>query len=89
MAEPGTGPGEVRWNHASARTCVATVADARTVADQVVLSFGQRVGEDRPGAEQAVSLVRRIALTPMTAKHMHDLLSRLIADATSSKPAGA
>ena len=73
--------GQISWDSSAARSQVAAVASAVSVADQVVLSFGVRHGEDRPGSEQTVSLLRRIALQPMTAKNLHDMLARLLAEA--------
>ena len=83
MAESSTA---VRWDHSAARAQVAIVTAAASVADRIVLSFGTRDGEDRPGAEQGVQLARRIALQPMTAKHLHDMLGRLLAEAAATMP---
>lgn len=87
MAEPGGAAGSpVRWDQSAARTQAASVASVTAVADRVVLSFGVRHGEDAPGSLQGVELLRRIALQPMTAKHLHDMLARLLAEATATKP---
>ena len=86
MAEaPGIQTG-VHWDRSAARTHRATVTAAASIADRIVLSFGMREGEDKPGAEQAVQLARRIALQPMTAKHLHDMLARLIAETAATSP---
>ena len=71
----------VRWDHSAARTHASSVAAATGLAGRIVLSFGARVGEDAPGQEQRVALQRRIALEPVTAKNLHDMLSRLVAEA--------
>jgi hypothetical protein len=71
----------IRWDSSAAHSQASTMAVARTVADRVVVSFGVRTGVDQPGREQGVALLRRIALHPMTAKNLHDMLGRLIADA--------
>jgi len=49
-----------------------------------LLHFGVRDGIDRPGQQQGVKLLRRLAMRPMTAKHLHDMLSRLIAEAAAA-----
>lgn len=76
----------VRWDGSAARGHRSDLAAATLVANQVVISFGQRQGEDRPGREQAVALQTRIALQPMTAKHLHDMLSRLVAEFAANQP---
>ena len=90
MSEPGgsnngqRGPA-IRWDRSAAQGLACGVAVANLEANHVVLSFGARRGEDYPGREQSVTLLRRIAMQPMTAKHLHDMLSRLIAEAAAAK----
>jgi hypothetical protein len=87
MAEPpGPAAGEIRWDRSAARDQTASLASAVSAQTRIVLSFGVHRGEDVPGAEQSVSLLRQVALQPMTAKHLHDMLARLIAEANASKP---
>ena len=74
-------PASVRWDQSAARTHAAPVAAAANLDGRIVLSFGARLGEDAPGQEQRAILQRRIALEPATAKALHDMLSRLIAEA--------
>jgi hypothetical protein len=73
----------IRWDRTAARSNLCAVATAVNADDRIVLNFGTRTGEDRSGAAQGVSLTRRIAVQPMTAKHLHDMLSRLIAEAAA------
>ena len=77
----------VRWDRSAARQVVGVVAVANAQSDRIVLSFGTRRGEDQPGREQGVTLTQRIALHPMTAKHLHDMLSRLLAEAAANPSA--
>lgn len=76
----------IRWDRSAARSQVASIASVGSASDRVVLSFGVRHGEDAPGAEQGVTLLRRIALQPMTAKHLRDMLARLLAEADAAGP---
>ena len=75
----------VRWDCSAMRQQASDVAQARSVADRIVLSFGVRQGDDTPGREQRVALTRRIALDPMTAKQLHEMLARLIAEVGRSQ----
>jgi hypothetical protein len=80
----GRGPA-IRWDRSAAQGYASAVAVANLEANHVVLSFGARRGEDYPGREQSVVLLRRIVMRPMTAKNLHDMLSRLIAEAAAAK----
>ena len=79
----------IRWDRSAAQGYACRVAVANLEANHVVLSFGARRGEDYPGREQSVVLLRRIAMQPMTAKHLHDMLSRLVAEAAAAAAAKA
>jgi hypothetical protein len=84
-SDPGGRGPAIRWDRSAAQGYAGAVAVANLEANHVVLSFGARRGEDYPGREQSVVLLRRIAMRPMTAKNLHDMLSRLIAEAAAAK----
>jgi hypothetical protein len=84
-SDPGGRGPAIRWDRSAAQGYASAVAVANLEANHVVLSFGARRGEDFPGREQSVVLLRRIAMRPMTAKNLHDMLSRLIAEAAAAK----
>ena len=85
MSDASGTPGpRVVWDRSKMHGHVSTIASASSATDQIVLNFGVRQGPDKAGTEQGVSLTRRIVLQPMTAKHLHDMLSRLLAEATTT-----
>ena len=86
MSDPADQGQPVRWDASAARSHRSDIATATLLANQVVLNFGHREGEDRPGHEQMAVLQARVALQPMTAKHLHDMLSRLVAEFAANKP---
>jgi hypothetical protein len=79
----GQGP-RVVWDRSAVGVHFSTIATATPIAGEVLLHFGVRDGIDRPGQQQGVKLLRRLAMRPMTAKHLHDMLSRLIAEAAAA-----
>jgi hypothetical protein len=72
-------PSHLRWQSEAARTRRCTVATASTTPDQIILNFGI-TSDGEPGGERQVTLLRRIVLSPLTAKHLSATLHRLIAD---------
>jgi len=62
------------------------VATASAAREQIILNFGAKRGHDYPGGEVIVELLRRIALDPLTAKHLLATLQRLIADYDARSP---
>jgi len=78
---------KIRWDASAASRHLSDVATATLTANHIVLNFGRRLGEDRPGREQGVALQGRIALQPMTAKHLYDMLNRLVAETAASQSA--
>lgn len=91
--QPPTGPGQpksggVQWDMGGMRTHASDVASATPGTDEVVLNFGVKRGADQVGGDVAVELLRQIGLRPNTAKHLHDMLARLLAeeDARANRP---
>jgi len=80
QAEPGSKApwGGVQWDIGAMRTLATDIATVSTATDEVVLNFGRVVTRD--GA-QGMDLLQRIGLRPLTARHLHDMLSKLIAEA--------
>jgi len=70
--------GGVRWDTAAMRGHATDVVTASAARDEVVLNFGRTVPRD--GA-LGVALLQRIGLRPLTARHLHDMLGKLIAEA--------
>ena len=76
---------EVRWETSGMRSHVCNVANTTSGPDEIILSFGAARSSGSPGNELAVQLIQRIALRPITAKHLLDMLSKLLADAEASR----
>jgi hypothetical protein len=76
------------WDRSALNECAGTIASAVSTSIGIVMSFGVRRGSDQPGQEQGARLERQIALSPMTARHLRNMLGRLVADAASTKPPG-
>jgi hypothetical protein len=74
------GPGHLRWDTAELHSHQCTLATASVTLTEIILNFGARRGRDIPGTEVGIELVQRIALTPLTARHLMATLERLIAD---------
>jgi hypothetical protein len=74
----------IRWDASGARDLVSSIATATEADQRIVLNFGIRRGLDAPGQPRGATLARRVALHPMTAKHLHDILSRLLAETASN-----
>lgn len=78
-APPGAAPNHLRWETVGLQTHRCNIATAVVTPDEIILNFGGILGRDVPG-ELAVVLLRRIALSPLTAKHLSATLQRLVAD---------
>jgi hypothetical protein len=50
------------------------------VKHEIVLNFGAKLAQDDQGEEVAVRLLQRIALRPLTAKRLLELLQKVIAE---------
>ncbi len=82
MSDATDGRGlRVRWDRSASGDVASTIASATTASGDVIINFGARSAAGRPGEEEGVILIRRIALRPVAAKRLHDMLSRLLAEA--------
>ena len=83
----GGGPNHLRWETAGLRTHRCNIATAGVAPEDIILNFGGTIAADYPG-EVGVSMLRRIALRPLAAKHLSATLQRLIAefDRRQSRP---
>ena len=75
---PGAERG-MRWDTGEIKSHSCGVATATMTPGEVVLNFGARLVSDRSNGELAIQLLRRISLSPLTAKHLQDVLSKVIA----------
>lgn len=80
-ANPGDGaaPGHLRWETAGSRTHRCDIATAGVAPEDIILNFGGALAGEHPG-EVGVTMLRRIALRPLAAKHLSATLQRLIAE---------
>jgi hypothetical protein len=69
----------IRWDTSRLETHVCNLATATSAQDRVVFSFGAAMVAGEDGAH-AVRLLGRVSLPPVAAKHLHDMLSRLVAE---------
>ena len=82
------GGGAIRWNTEGTKSSYCNVANAISTRETVILNFGLSQSVAGRSAEMGVDLLHRVVVAPLTAKHLLDLLSRLIAehDAHSTNP---
>jgi hypothetical protein len=71
---------EVRWDLDGATTHICNVANSEAGPDDVVLNFGATQRDGESPAEVSVRMMRRIALRPLTARTLRDMLRDVIAD---------
>jgi hypothetical protein len=78
----------VRWDTAGSRSSYCNVANAIATRETVVVNFGLTQSVERRRTELGIELLHRVVISPLVAKHLHDLLSKLIAehDAHSGNP---
>lgn len=95
--EPKTGPktsaaaapSHLRWDTSELQRHRCTLATASVTREEIILNFGAKQGGDHPGEEATGELLRRIALSPLTAKHLLAMLQRLIAEHDARSPPSA
>lgn len=76
-----TEQGGLQWNTsglASASYC--NVASTVATPEAVVLNLGQIQSTGGAQAESRIELLHRVVLNPRTAKQLHELLNRVIAE---------
>ena len=69
-----------RWDTSAMTSQHCALATATATDEEVILNFGAKVGLQDAGAAVSAELLRRIALRPVTAKHLKALLTRAIGD---------
>jgi len=79
-APPEQGQGVGHWDASRAASSYCNVASATAARGAVVLHMGVTREGGRAAGETGVELLHRVAMSPLTAKHLHQLLSRLIAE---------
>ena len=71
--------GAPRWDLTGMSSAYCNVATATATRDSVALNLGvSQSGGARAPAELKSELLHRIVLTPLTAKHLHQILGRLL-----------
>jgi len=76
-AAPGA-PEHLRWDIAEMDSHGCSLATASATPSEIVLNFGARRRRGDEPREVTAELVRRIALSPLTAKNLAATLRRLI-----------
>lgn len=79
MSEADEKAPPVRWDRSHQQDLSSTLVAARAREDHVVIDFGDVVSGE-VGNELSARLQRRIALRPVTAKRLCDMLARLTAE---------
>jgi hypothetical protein len=69
----------MNWDTSQLQTHDCTLATASVTPMEIILNFGAKRGRDYNGGEVTVELLQRIALKPLTAKHLAATLERVIA----------
>lgn len=69
-----------RWDTSGLTSSYCNVASASAAGEAVVLNLGLSERDGGPRAEIKTELQHRIALSPLTAKNLHQLLSRVIGE---------
>ena len=80
MEESGGKPVGVQWNTSGLTSSYCNVASAVATQTGVVLNLGLNQRADLPGGGLKVELLHRVVLDPLAAKHLQQLLSRVIAE---------
>lgn len=79
QSDGGRAP-EVQWDFTGAQTYTSNVANSSAGPDDVVLNFGTTQRPSQASPEMTVQLQRKIALRPLTARTLRDMLRDVIAD---------
>ena len=80
-----TKPPEVHWETSRARSHICDVAKTSSGPDNIVVSFGATQDAGKSGGELTVELMQQISLRPLTAKHLLDMLNKLVAEADANR----
>jgi Protein of unknown function (DUF3467) len=79
-APAAAGRGAMRGVTAGSKSSYCNVANANATRETVILNFGLSQNAERRGAELGIDLLHRVVVSPLVAKHLHDLLSKLMAE---------
>jgi hypothetical protein len=80
MTDANEAAPQVRWDRSRFEELSSALVAARAKDDYVVIDFGDLLRGGAEGEEQSARLRRRIALQPVAAKHLCDMLGRLVAE---------
>lgn len=73
--------GAPRWDLTGMRSAYCNVATATATRDSVALNLGvSQAGGARAPAELKSELLHRVVLTPLAARHLHQILGSLLAE---------
>ena len=75
----------LKWDTSGLRASYCNIANATANRDDVNLHFGAKPRRDTSHGEPPAQLLHRIVLRPLTAKNLHHLLSRVIAEHDTGK----
>ena len=80
--KPSSGgtPSHLRWDTSQLVTHRCALATASSTDEEIVLSFGEKLAQGPQGREVAVKLLQSIALRPLTAKRLLEMLEKLISE---------
>jgi hypothetical protein len=76
---PAAALGHLRWDTSQLASHRCALATASSAGNEVILSFGAKL-ESGQGGEVGVKLLQRIALRPLTAKRLLEMLEKLLAE---------
>lgn len=86
-AAPQTASGAPQWDLTGMGSAYCNVASAASVRDSVAVNLGvTHGGGGRAPAELKFELLHRIVLSPLAAKHLHQMLGRLLGEHDSRRP---
>lgn len=68
----------IRWDDSNLKSSYANVCNVSSTRSEVVLVFGINQAWERGQTEMKVELTNRIILSPVAAKQLADLLSRVM-----------
>ena len=78
--EAGANGPKITWDRSAAQALTSSIASSAPLGGDIVLNFGVRLGTETPGDGLAVALRRKIAMRPITARRLCDMLGRILAE---------
>ena len=73
-------PSHLRWDTSGMQSHQCALATASATSAEIILNLGAKRGRDSQGGEVKLELLRRISLSPLTAKNLMATLERVIVD---------